>query len=175
MLQEPPSAQAWQCARHQWTVSVPHYEIFAWEVLLSARKLLLSGVPNGDPKYIRGCPAGMVLIEADYTGTDENMPGLTSSQTGSEPVMQLTLKVAVATHVLDVFTGWFTPSTGLARVLQIICQKSHNLVRLSDEYILCCDLDYENFDLELYLITLSDQYKGALLPPWINFNPSMDK
>ena len=48
MLQEPPSAQAWQCARHQWTVSVPHYEIFAWEVLLSARKLLLSGVPNGD-------------------------------------------------------------------------------------------------------------------------------
>ena len=35
------------------------------------------------PKYIRGCPAGMVLIEADYTGTDENMPGLTSSQTGS--------------------------------------------------------------------------------------------
>ena len=35
------------------------------------------------PKYIWGCPAGMVLIEADYTGTDENMPGLTSSQTGS--------------------------------------------------------------------------------------------
>ena len=51
MLQEPPSAQAWQCARHQWTVSVPHYEIFAWEVLLSARKLLLSGVPNGDVMF----------------------------------------------------------------------------------------------------------------------------
>ena len=62
--------------------------------------------------------------------------------------MQLTLKAAVATHVLDVFTGWFTPSTGLARVLRIICQKSHNLVRLSDEYILYCDLDYENFDLD---------------------------
>ena len=51
VLQEPPSAQAWQCARHQWTVSVPHYEIFAWEVLLSARKLLLSGVPNGDKTH----------------------------------------------------------------------------------------------------------------------------
>ena len=34
------------------------------------------------------------------------------------------------------------------RVLRIICQKSHNLVRLSDEYILCCDLDYEHFDLD---------------------------
>ena len=39
------------------------------------------------PKYIRGCPAGMVLIEADYTGTDENMPSLTSSQTGSVNVL----------------------------------------------------------------------------------------
>ena len=57
-------------------------------------------------------------------------------------------KAAVATHVLDVFTSWFTLSTGYTRVLQIICQKSRNLVRLSDEYILCCDLDYENFDLD---------------------------
>ena len=56
--------------------------------------------------------------------------------------MQLALKAALATHVLNVFTGWFTPSTRLAWVLRIICQKSHNLVRLSDEYILCCDLDY---------------------------------
>ena len=55
VLQEPPSAQAWQCARHQWTVSVPHYEIFAWEVLLSARKLLLSGVPNGEARSTRDC------------------------------------------------------------------------------------------------------------------------
>ena len=62
--------------------------------------------------------------------------------------MHLTLKAAVATHVLDVFIGWFTLSTGLARVLQIICQKSHNLVRLSDEYILGCDLDCENFGLD---------------------------
>ena len=87
--------------------------------------------------------------------------------------MQLTLKAAVAKHVLDVFTGWFTPSTGLARVLQIICQKSHNLVRLSDEYILCCDLDYENFDLDPERV-IKYNTRG-LLPPWINFNPSMDK
>ena len=88
--------------------------------------------------------------------------------------VQLTLKAAVATHVLDVFTGWFTPSTGLARVLRIICQKSHNLVRLSDEYILCCDLDYENFDLDPERV-IKYNTRGALLPPWINFNPSMDK
>ena len=62
--------------------------------------------------------------------------------------MQLTLKAAVETHELDVFTGLFTPSTGLPRLLQIICQKSHNPVRLSDEYILCSDLDYKKFDTD---------------------------
>ena len=87
--------------------------------------------------------------------------------------MQLTLKAAVAAHVWDVFTGWLTPSTGLARVLLIICQKSHNLVRLSDEYtcILCYDLEFWPWPWKSNQI----QYKGALLPPWINFNPSMDK
>ena len=88
--------------------------------------------------------------------------------------MQLTLKAAVATHVLDVFTGWFTPSTGLARVLPIICQKSHNLVRLSDEYILCCDLDYENFDLDPVRVikynTRGPFYHHGLtlIPTWIS-------
>ena len=88
--------------------------------------------------------------------------------------MQLTLKAAVATHVLDVFTGWFTPSTGLARVMRIICQKSHNLVRLSDEYILCCDLDYENFDLDPERVikynTRGPFYHHGLtlIPAWIS-------
>ena len=83
--------------------------------------------------------------------------------------MQLTLKAAVATHVLDVFTGWFTPS-----VLQIIGQKSHNLVRLSDEYILCCDLDYDNFDLNPERVikynTMGPFYHHGLtlIPAWIS-------
>ena len=88
--------------------------------------------------------------------------------------MQFTLKAAVATHVLDVFTGWFTPSTGLTRVLRIICQKSRNLVRLSHEYILCCDLDYENFDLDPKRVikynTRGPFYHHGLtlIPAWIS-------
>ena len=88
--------------------------------------------------------------------------------------MQLTLKAAVATHVLDVFTRWLTPSARLARVLQIICQKSHNLVRLSDEYILCCDLDYKNFNLDPERVikynTRGPFYHHGLtlMPSWIS-------
>ena len=66
------------------------------------------------------------------------------------------------------------PSTGLARVLRIICQKSHNLIRLSDEYILCCDLDYENFDLDPERV-IKYNTRGAfyhhgltLIPAWIS-------
>ena len=88
--------------------------------------------------------------------------------------MQLTLKAAVATHILDIFIGWFTPNTALARVLRIICHKSHNLVRLSDEYILCCDLDYENLDLEPERV-IKNNTRGpfyhhglTLIPAWIN-------
>ena len=65
------------------------------------------------PKYIRGCPAGMVLIEADYTGTDENMPGLTSSQTGSDGMESVNLLAYMLDWLTLACIGEFETSTKL--------------------------------------------------------------
>ena len=89
--------------------------------------------------------------------------------------MQLTLKAAVATHVLGVFTGWFTPSTGLARVfvadyLSEVSQSSK--VEWWIYFVLWLGLwEFWPWPWKSNRI----QYKGARLPTWINFNPSMDK
>ena len=88
--------------------------------------------------------------------------------------MQLTLKAAVATHVLDVFHRLVYPqhkiSKGVPDYLSEVSQSSK--AEWWIYFVLWLGLwEFWPWPWKSNQI----RYKGALLPPWINFNPNMDK